>query len=319
MNLLFKRDQARVPIGSLFPLRLGGSVAFLLHAELEFSEEEMELVRHYYFQDAVLVESSFSEDLSKAWASARILGMTIACALFVGLWFLRTELNWSMGFQVYLAVAGLALAIIVLSLAITVIVTIINFFKFRKLITVSQLLHGGRTFECFTVAELIAKEQELLRLCGQLESTVQASKHWGGREVNPIPEGKAFFLDPSPTHTDNSLVEAMYGAGRLVRDTVKEAKSIKNDLGARIAKRKAPQIEQAAAAADPKPSTHASVQQSPSTQTPPQTSSPSTPTQQSPAPPIPILPNKGSPTGSPDGQTRRFDLSDLNKPPSDGS
>ena len=58
--------------------------------------------------------------------------------------------------------------------------------ELRGNIYVRDLLHG-RKFRCFSIVELIRKEDELLALSAYLRQVLESAKHWDGREVLEVP------------------------------------------------------------------------------------------------------------------------------------
>lgn len=165
MNLLLERSQKAAALFSLIPLRVGSGVMFHLRAELELEGDEEELITKYRFAKAPLVVSDPIDDLKMAFRPALLLGIVA----FVLLW---TTFPFSGAF-------GLALLT-------TLLMTVVYFKTLREQIIVNDLLHGGRTFRCDSVVELIQKEAYLETICEYLRQVLESAKHWGEREVLPI-------------------------------------------------------------------------------------------------------------------------------------
>lgn len=165
MNLLFKRDQKSAQIFTLIPLKIGSGVSFSLWAELELDDEEAALIKKYQFAKSALVISDPIDDLKQSFRPAAFLGFV----LFV---------VWSIIGSVYTA--------LIIGLLVTVVMTIIYFKTQREQILVSDLMHGGRTFRCDSVVELIQKEAFLEGVTGYLRQVVESAKNWGDRDVIEI-------------------------------------------------------------------------------------------------------------------------------------
>lgn len=165
MNLLLQREQKSAALFSLIPLRIGSGVMFHLRAELELEGDEEALIAKYRFANAPLVVSDPIEDIKMAFRPALFLGFLA----FVLVWFLISF--WSA---------------ILLSIITTLGMTAVYFTTLREQILVGDLLHGGRTFRCDSVVELIAKEAYLENISEYLRQVLESAKHWGEREVVPI-------------------------------------------------------------------------------------------------------------------------------------
>lgn len=165
MNLLLERSQKAAALFSLIPLRVGSGVMFHLRAELELEGDEEELIAKYRFAKAPLVVSDPIDDLKMAFRPALVLGLLA----FVGLWIVTSF--WSA---------------IPLSMLVVLVMTIVYFKTLREQIIVNDLLHGGRTFRCDSVVELIQKEAYLETISEYLRQVLESAKHWGEREIVPI-------------------------------------------------------------------------------------------------------------------------------------
>lgn len=165
MNLLLSREQRSAALFSLVPLRIGSGVMFHLRAELELEGDEEALITKYRFAKTPLVVSDPIEDLKMAFRPALILGFVT----FVVTWFF---------FRFGTAVS--------LAILVTLVMTVVYFRTLREQILVGDLLHGGRTFRCDSIVELIHKEAYLESISEYLRQVLESAKHWGEREVVPI-------------------------------------------------------------------------------------------------------------------------------------
>lgn len=175
MNLLFKRDQKSGALFSLVPLRIGNSVIFNLHAELELDDEEKELVKRYRLAQVPLVVSDPIDDLRQAFRPALLLGLVS----FVSLWLITPT-----GFM----------SSISLALLVVLVMTVVYFRTLREQIIVSDLTEGGRTFYCESIVLLIQKEAYLERVCEYLRQVLESAKHWDDREriaIQPLKKAEA--------------------------------------------------------------------------------------------------------------------------------
>lgn len=205
MNLLFTRSQARSSFFSLIPLRIGGTVTFKLKAEFEFTEEEQTLLQRYSFSNASLITSNVYDDLARAFRPAWLLGLITMLLTAI---FLRIPVRGIEGKLIKVA------AVPSLGILCVIAMTVIYFFSLRKTVTVSQLMNGGRTFYCHSVVELDEQEQELHDLARRLHLTLEKAKNWGGREINPIPDGEPFYLpDTEVSKTTSAFERKAHKAG----------------------------------------------------------------------------------------------------------
>lgn len=165
MNILFKRTQKSASIFQLVPLKIGSGVTFSLHAELELDAEEDGLIKKYKLVKAAIVISDFIEDVRRAIGPALIVSFFVFVISFflIGFW-----------------------AAVSISLLVFPIMTIIYYRALRESITVADLLNGGRTWRCDSVAELIQKEAFLEGVAGYLRQLLESAKNWDDREVIPI-------------------------------------------------------------------------------------------------------------------------------------
>ena len=207
MNLLFSRSQSRASFLSLIPLRIGGTVTFRLKAELELSDEELALARKYSFTKATLIHSDAAEDLARAYRPAIFLAIIIALV--------SAFMIPGRGMEGILLKLAAVPAIGFISF---IVLTVLYFFSLRKLITVDQLMNGGRMFYCHSVVELDERETDLLDICKRFYLTLEKAKNWGGREINPLLDGEPFYLN-NPDGNEHRVVvdRAMYKAGAATR------------------------------------------------------------------------------------------------------
>lgn len=88
------------------------------------------------------------------------------------------------------------------------------------------MLNGGRTFYCHSVVELDDLEQELKDLANRFHITLEKAKNWGGRELNPIPEGEILYLSDDDYQSRKGSVEKTFeAAGKAVGTIIGAAQS----------------------------------------------------------------------------------------------
>ena len=73
-----------------------------------------------------------------------------------------------------------------LTLCAMLLFTFAYYNEIREHIYVRDLVHG-RTFRCFSIIELIQKEEYLKGVSAYLRQVLQSAKHWDGQEVVPVP------------------------------------------------------------------------------------------------------------------------------------
>lgn len=176
MNLLFERRQKPGTI-TLVPLQFGGGPLFTLWAKAEFTEDEYELLKKYRFNDALLIADDWLAMLQRSFRTALVLG-------FVAWWVLFIFFSWTTSTT--------------LTVLIVVALTAVYYNELREHIYVRDLVHG-RTFRCFSIVELVHKEAYLKGISAYLRQVLEAAKHWGDREVVPVPaltpeEAKALIV-----------------------------------------------------------------------------------------------------------------------------
>lgn len=174
MDILFKRAQSQS--------QLTGRVKFKLHAKIELSHEERQLVNKYEFDRSMLIQV----DQPGLMRRAIIFGILAFVAIFVFFFFgIQYQL------EIYIHVP------IMLNLILSVFGAIlIGFFahtQMRETIYVKDLIHG-RYFKCPSVIELARKEAHLQNICGYLRQVLESAKHWDGEEkfeILPLPKEEA--------------------------------------------------------------------------------------------------------------------------------
>jgi len=213
VNLLFTRSQTRSSIFSLVPLRIGGTVTFKLKTELELTDEETSLLRKYSLSNATLIYSNAYDDLARSFRPAWLLGLITALLTAV---YLKVPIDGIKGILLRIAAVPSA------GILCVIVMTLVYFFALRKEVTVSQLTDGGRTFYCHSVVELDEQEEELLDLARRLEITLEKAKNWGGREINPLPEGEPYYLpDKEQRKAPSRVQESMFAAGQNLGSIIK--------------------------------------------------------------------------------------------------
>jgi len=219
MNLLFTRTQMNASALSIIPLRIGGTVTFRLKTELELSQEERILARKYSLTRATLLRSKDDDDLGRAYRPALFLAVmiTLAFAMLVpsGLFAGSGGGMFGPGSGGILIKTAL---VPIVWLGSFVVLTCLYYFSLRTHVSVDQLTDGGRMFYCHSVVELDEQEAELLDICRRFYLTLEKAKNWGGREINPLPDGEPFYLnDPKGSHRKVALDRAMEQAGQVTR------------------------------------------------------------------------------------------------------
>lgn len=168
MKLLLKRSQTKPSMFfSLIPFRLGRSVIFTVHAELELSTTERSIMNRYNLADACIVGGNMLQDFKKCIMPMLIifLGATIV---------LNSLIDTNSAF---------------LLASISSFVTFwYAFFQLREYVIVKQLLDGGRNFHCDNIVRLIQKESELNRQCQMVSIILESARTWDDRETIAIPD-----------------------------------------------------------------------------------------------------------------------------------
>lgn len=164
MNLLLKRAQ-KPGIVTLVPLQFGGGPLFTLWAKAEFTEEEYGLVTRYRLNDALLIADDWLYMLQRSVRTALILGVA-------AWWILFMFFSWAV-------TTGVTMVLIL-------VLTAVYYNELREHIYVRDLVHG-RTFRCFSIVELVQKEEYLKGISAYLRQVLETAKHWDGQEVVPVP------------------------------------------------------------------------------------------------------------------------------------
>lgn len=164
MNILYKRSQTKSGF-SLIPFRIAGGMVFTLRAKIDLSQEEQYLFDRYRFRDAVLIDGNPVAAVRKGIRYALLICIPVFAAVSV-FWGLK------------MATAAVALLFVIL--------TVFFYDKLREHIYVRDLL-SGRSFQCFSVVELIEKETYLVEVCGYLRQVLESSQHWGGQQTIEVP------------------------------------------------------------------------------------------------------------------------------------
>lgn len=164
MNLLLERSQAPGTF-TLIPLQFGQGPLFRLWAQAEFTEEEYARVRKYRLNDALLISDDWVAMLRRSFRAAMVIGV-------VAWWLSFTFFGWFVSTSV--------------SIIVMLVFTAGYYNELREHIYVRDLIHG-RTFRCFSIVELVQKEEYLKGISAYLRQVLETSKHWDGREVVEIP------------------------------------------------------------------------------------------------------------------------------------
>jgi hypothetical protein len=164
MNLLCERKQSQATF-NLVPLRLGGGVMFTLWVKAELDPDEVELLKKYRFEDAMLLEDDWVATLRRCFRSSLMLGFFLWVLLFI-------FFSWT---------TSTTLTLIAIAL-----MTLLSYNELRGNIYVRDLLHG-RKFRCFSIVELIRKEHRLMVLSAYLRQVLESARNWDGREVLYVP------------------------------------------------------------------------------------------------------------------------------------
>ncbi len=154
MNLLFKRDQV---------VNKFGRPIFKLWAKVEFEGSEEAIIKHYRFEETMMIEAIQPE----------LLRMTslIGVGVFVLVFVLCLDAGWGMAASFGFLIGGGA--------------SWLYFDRNRDTIYVKDLIHG-RYFDCKTVVELARKEAWLSVVASYLRQVMESAKHWDGTETVKI-------------------------------------------------------------------------------------------------------------------------------------
>jgi hypothetical protein len=165
MKLLFKREQSAGKVGR---------VRFKLRAKVDFDEGEMEIVKRYRFDEAILIAA-----LQPGLLRNVIIFALIAFVLFVA---------------ATTAAVGTTIGLLLGALG-GVLGGVLGgawwFTEKRETIFVRDLIHG-RHFACSSVIDLASKEAYLEQIVSFLRQVMESAKNWDGTETIDIPAlGKA--------------------------------------------------------------------------------------------------------------------------------
>jgi len=163
MEILFRRDQSKGTTGN---------VKFKLWSKIELDENEAQVVKHYSFDDAILIDSLEPELIRKS----AYVGLAVMAIIFL---LVGSQAGFGIGMFISLLGGGAA--------------GYFYYDKNRETIFVKDLLHG-RYFDCASVIELARKEAWLETITGFLRQVMESAKHWDGTETRPIevlPKGEA--------------------------------------------------------------------------------------------------------------------------------
>ncbi len=155
MEILFRRQQTTGKTGR---------VKFKLWSKIELNENEQQVVDHYSFDNAVLIDS-LQPDLIRKTAYVGIGVTILISAMFSN----------STGFN----------SAIVIGLVSGAAAAFYYYDRNRETVFVKDLLHG-RNFDCKSVVELARKEAWLETITGFLRQVMEGAKHWGGTETRDI-------------------------------------------------------------------------------------------------------------------------------------
>ena len=163
MEILFRRQQSKGTTGK---------VKFKLWSKIELDENEAQVIKHYAFDNAILIDSWQPELIRKS----AYIGLAAFVAVFA-LISASLSLNMAMFFGL-LAGCGAGY---------------FYYDKNRETIFVKDLLHG-RYFDCVSVIELARKEAWLETITGFLRQVMESAKHWDGtetRQIDVLPKAEA--------------------------------------------------------------------------------------------------------------------------------
>jgi hypothetical protein len=161
MKLLFKREQSAGKVGR---------VRFKLRAKVDFDKGEMEIVKRYRFDEAILIAALQLSLVRNAFLFA------IATAALV----------FAVASMTVGTTPGLVLGALAGGGA--------GYWWFnekRETIFVHDLIHG-RHFSCSSVIDLARKEAYLEQIVSFLRQVMESAKNWDGTETIDVPAlGKA--------------------------------------------------------------------------------------------------------------------------------
>jgi len=149
-----------------------GRVSFKLWSKIELNDNEQQVVDHYSFDKAILIDS-FQPELIRKSIYSGLAGAVLATVLL--------SIFTSYDVALFLGlIAGAAAGYF-------------YYDKNRETIYVKDLLHG-RYFSCNSVIELARKEAWLEMITGFLRQVMESAKHWDGTqksEIEVLPKDEA--------------------------------------------------------------------------------------------------------------------------------
>ena len=163
MHITFRRSQSSATF-SLVPLRVGGGVKFALHAKADLSAEEPHLLRRYRFENALLIADDPMMAVRSAIRTSTILIIPTSIVLVFVFGYLAGSMLSILGFFA---------------------LTFFYYQQLREHIYVRDLTNG-RTFNCFSVVELIQKEAYLEHIMSYLRQVLESAMHWDDKETIEI-------------------------------------------------------------------------------------------------------------------------------------
>ena len=190
MNLLLSRSQSGYKLFKLLPLRFGRGVIFNLHAEVEFTPEERDLLRKYHLEDARINDGKFWPPLRESIAPALIATIIsmIPIILVLGLFSSILGIGLPIYWLLFLVFLGWLFA---------------HFWDNYDNLRIIDLMNGGRTFRCDGVVSLIRREYDMERACIFIRQVLESARHWHDREAIAVPalsreDARKVILTASP-------------------------------------------------------------------------------------------------------------------------
>lgn len=174
MQLLITRSQKEIPYGR---------PVFSLSTRFELMPIEAELIAHYKLENALLTESSESEQ-KKTKMRAHWYALVTAAIAFVLI------MLFQVGSTPYSADPETIFTNLMISGSIYCFAFYFFYHQFREEIMVRDLIQG-RFFFAYSVAELMAKEEEIRKMASAFRHLLEAMKTWDSTEVVSIDPGEA--------------------------------------------------------------------------------------------------------------------------------
>ncbi|MGH1576492.1 hypothetical protein [Planktotalea sp.] len=161
MDLLFRRSQGRTAFGR---------PRFDLHAKLDITQEERDLIEKYKFTNTILIDVPEPE-LKRFCILIGFVVFLIAIPIIAFNLWSAIGLGW-IGVLVVAAILGIAAGFT-------------YYHQKRETIKVVDLMLG-RYFHCPSICELVRKESFLLNISQYLRQVMESAKHWDGVDRNEI-------------------------------------------------------------------------------------------------------------------------------------